>query len=223
MNEINNDKIVNFINEIYIDKNVSRDLEDLRAWGEANQIPIIHREVGEFIKTILLLQKPKKILEIGTAIAFSSIFFASICQDAKVTTIEINEEIIPTALSNIKKFGFEDRIEVINGDALDVIPGLDEGYDFVFIDAAKGQYIKFFELLEEKLADRAVIISDNILFRGMVGDNELVKRRKITIVKRLREYLNMLVEKKHYTSSILQIGDGVALTIREAKWNKSNY
>lgn len=220
MNQINNEKIVDYINEIYIDNKVSSELEELRAYGEENHIPIIHREVGEFIKTILLLYKPKNILEIGTAIGFSSIFFAKYAPEAKVTTIEINEEIIPTALENFKKYGYEDRINLIQADAVEAIPKLEGQYDFVFIDAAKGQYIKFFEEIEEKLSNKAVIISDNILFRGMVGDNDLVKRRKITIVKRLREYLNILVSRPGYTSSILQIGDGLALTIREVKWKK---
>ncbi|MDO5026258.1 MAG: O-methyltransferase [Tissierellia bacterium] len=217
MNEINNEKIVDFINNIYIKNKVSEELEDLRIYGQDHNIPIIHREVAEFIKSILVLKKPKKILEIGTAIGYSSIFFANYALDAQITTIEINEEMCKIARENIKKFGFEDRITLLEGDALDLIGSLEDKFDFVFIDAAKGQYIKFFELIEEKLDDKAVIISDNILFRGMVGDDDLVKRRKITIVKRLRKYLDMLVANENYTSSILQIGDGLALTIKEAK------
>lgn len=215
MNNINNDKIVDYINDLYIDNEISKDLESLRQEGETNNVPIIHREVGEFIKTILKIQKPKKILEIGTAIGFSSIFFASCTEDSKIITIEIDEDMVDIARSNIIKYGFEDRIEVIEANALEAIPKLDESYDFVFIDAAKGQYINFFKLVEEKLQSGAVIISDNILFRGMVGDDDLVKRRKITIVKRLREYLDNLLKNDSYTSSILQIGDGVALTIKE--------
>lgn len=216
MNNINNEKIVNYINEIYIDNKVSYELEALRTYAQDNHIPIIHREVGEFIKTVIRMNRPKNILEIGTAIGYSAIFFAKYSDlDTKITTIEINEETADIARENIKKFGLQDRIEVLCGNALDVIPTLSDKYDFVFIDAAKGQYIKFFELIEEKLAEKAIIISDNILFRGMVGDDDLVKRRKITIVKRLREYLNMLADREGYTSSILQIGDGVSLTVKE--------
>ncbi len=215
MNNINNEKIVDYINDLYIDNKISQDLEALRQDGEANNIPIIHREVGEFIKTILRMQKPKKILEIGSAIGFSSIFFASCTEDSQITTIEIDDDMAKIARSNIKKYGFEDRIDLIEGNALEVIPKLEEKYDFVFIDAAKGQYINFFSLVEGKLQPGAVIISDNILFRGMVGDDDLVKRRKITIVKRLREYLDDLLKNDSYTSSILQIGDGIALTYKE--------
>lgn len=218
MNNINNEKIVDFINEIYIDNHISEELEELRAYGEKNNVPIIHREVGEFIKTILKLHKPKRILEIGTAIGFSSIFFAKCCDDeTKVTSIEINEDIITLAKENIKKYNLEDRINVIFGDALEVIPNLQNTYDFVFIDAAKGQYINFFNEIEPKLADKAVIISDNILFRGMVADKELMVRRKKTIVQRLRKYLNMLTIKDGYTTSILPLGDGIALTVKEGK------
>ena len=215
MNNINNEKIVDYINDLYIDNKISQNLEALRQDGEENNIPIIHREVGEFIKTILRMQKPKKILEIGCAIGFSSIFFASCTEDSQITTIEIDDDMAKIARSNIKKYGFEDRIDLIEGNALEVIPELEEKYDFVFIDAAKGQYINFFSLVEDKLQPGAVIISDNILFRGMVGDEDLVKRRKITIVKRLREYLDDLLKNDSYTSSILQIGDGIALTYKE--------
>lgn len=216
MNNISNEKIVNYINEIYIDNKVSFELEELRVEAEKNNVPIIHREVGEFIRTIIRLYKPKRILEIGTAIGFSSIYFASFSDDdTKITTIEINEDTAEIARANIKKYGFEDRINVVCGDAIEVIPTLQDDYDFIFIDAAKGQYIHFFELIEAKLSDNAVILSDNILFRGMVGDNDLVKRRKITIVKRLRKYLSMLTNKEGYTTSILQIGDGVSLTVKE--------
>lgn len=217
MNEINNEKIVNYINDIYKKNRVSEDVESLRLYGEQNNIPIIHREVQEFIKTILKIYKPKKILEIGTAIGFSSIFFANNCPEATITTIEINDDMIDIASKNVTEYGLENRINIVKGNALDVISKLEEEYDFVFIDAAKGQYIKFFELVEEKLSQKAIIISDNILFRGMVGDQDLVKRRKITIVKRLRQYLDMLVKKQYYTTSILQIGDGVALTFKEVK------
>lgn len=218
MNNINNEKIVDFINDIYIENHISEELESLRKYGEQNNIPIIHREVGEFIKTILLLEKPKNILEIGTAIGFSSIFFAkATSDDTRITSIEINDEMISLAKKNIEEFGLANRIEVKAGDARDVIPTLNDKYDFVFIDAAKGQYIKFFELIEPMLTDKAVIISDNILFRGMVADRDLLIRRKRTIVQRLKKYLNMLTIKKGYTTSILPLGDGVALTIKEGK------
>lgn len=222
MNEINNEKIVKYINDIYINNKVSEDVEKLRTYGEDNNIPIIHREVQEFIKTILKIYKPKKILEIGTAIGFSSIFFASNTPEASITTIELSDDMVEIASKNIIDYGFDDRIEILKGNALEIIPQLTDKYDFVFIDAAKGQYIKFFELIEDKLSDKAVIISDNILFRGMVGDDDLVKRRKITIVKRLRKYLDLLVKKQDYTTSILQIGDGVALTVKEVIWKKLN-
>lgn len=215
MNNINNEKIVDFINDLYIDNEISKDLEALRQEGQEKNVPIIHREVGEFIKAILKIKKAENILEIGSAIGFSSIFFASCTKDSKITTIEIDEEMAKIARGNIIKYGYEDRIKLIEADALEAIPKLEDKYDFVFIDAAKGQYINFFNLVEDKLQPGAIIISDNILFRGMVGDDDLVKRRKITIVKRLRQYLDDLLKNKSYTSSFLQIGDGIALTIKE--------
>lgn len=217
-NHINNEKVIDFINEIYVNNKISIEFDELRKYAEKNNVPIIHREVGEFLKTLLKMNPPKHILEIGTAIGFSSIFFARNTPDStQITTLELNEDIILTAKENINKFGVADRINIIQGNALDIIPHLENKYDFVFIDAAKGQYLNFFEKVEPKLTQKAIIISDNILFRGMVADDDLLIRRKKTIVNRLRKYLNLLTIKEGYTSSILPIGDGICLTIKEEK------
>lgn len=223
-NHINNEKVIDFINEIYVNNNISSEFDELREYAEENKVPIIHREVGEFLKTILVMNPPKHILEIGTAIGFSSIFFAkNTPENTQITTLELNEEVIPLAKENIAKFGYENRINVIQGNALDIIPHLENKYDFIFIDAAKGQYLNFFEEIEPKLTESAIIVSDNILFKGMVADDQLLVRRKKTIVQRLRKYLNLLTTKDGYTSSILPLGDGVCLTIKEERWKKLNY
>ena len=215
MNNINNEKIVDYIDQIYVENKISSEFEDLRRYGEENHVPIIHRQVGEFIKSLINIYKPKRMLEVGTAIGFSSIFFASCSDELAIDTIELKEDMAAIARKNIEQRNLSNRINVIEGDANDVIPRLDVKYDLVFIDAAKGQYIKFFEKIEPILADRALIISDNILYKGMVADDDLVVRRKITIVKRLREYLDMLASKEGYQSSFLPFGDGIALTIKE--------
>lgn len=214
MTSINKDYIEEYIRSVTPD-NTGKLLE-LEDYGIKNNVPIIDKEVGQLIKLLLKMRQPKKILEIGTAIGYSSILMAeSTCEDTKITTIERYDKNYNIAIENIKKFGYEDRIDVKLGDANDVLLDLDEKFDFVFIDAAKGQYLEFFKKTKDLLADDALIISDNVLFKGMVATDDLVVRRKKTIVKRLREYLEYINNLEGFTSAILSISDGVALTYKK--------
>ena len=186
---------------------------ELEEYGIENNVPIIDKEVGQLIKLLLKMRKPKNILEIGTAIGYSSILMAeNTCEDTKITTIERYEKNYNIAVENINKFGYEDKIDVRLGDANDVLLSLEDKYDFVFIDAAKGQYLEFFNKTKDLLTEDALIISDNVLFKGMVATDELVIRRKKTIVKRLREYLEYINNLEGFTTAVLSISDGVALT-----------
>lgn len=215
MNNILNESVNNYINEIYLKHKKSNFIEELRIYGEENSVPIIHRDVAEFIKIILKIYRPKNILEIGTAIGFSSIYFANY-SEANIITLEINEDMYNIAQENISKYGFKDRITVILGDALETLPHLiNNKYDLVFIDAAKGQYIKFFELVKPLLNEKAVILSDNVLYKGMIANDELVFRRNKTIVSRIRKYLDNLLEEKGLYTSVLSIGDGLAISYKE--------
>ena len=135
--------------------------------------------------------------------------------EGEVTTIELSDEMADIAEENIKKAGLSDKITLIRGDGREVIPEIEGEFDLIFIDAAKGQYQEFFNEAKRLLRVGGILVSDNVLFKGMTATDELVIRRKITIVKRLREYLTMLKENKDFATALLPIGDGVAISIKE--------
>lgn len=213
MTNINKEYIENYIRDILPKKEDY--LLDMEEYAIKNHIPIIQPEVAQFLKLQLKLLKPKRILEIGTAIGYSSLIMAESITDAKITTIEIDEDMIYLAKDYISKTPYEESINIIWGDALDVLPFLENKFDFIFIDAAKGQYMEFLEYAMNLLNPGGLIISDNVLYKGMVASDKLVDKRKITIVKNLRKYLKYINEIKGYTSSVIPIGDGVALTYKE--------
>lgn len=184
-----------------------------------NHVPILQDESLEAIKMILRIAKPEKILEIGTAVGYSAIQFVKCLQDikenVKVKTIEIKEESYNIALNNIDKMRLNSNIEVINGDAKEYLINMDENkeqFDIVFIDAAKGQYLVFLENAIRLVKNGGIIIADNVLFKGMVlSDYNEHKNR--TAVNRLRQYLKIVNEDKRLKSTLLKIGDGLAVSI----------
>lgn len=211
--------IVNKVVEEYIrnKSQTSNDLlKEIEEFAIKNNIPIIEPEVRNFLGMLVRIKKPYKILEIGTAIGYSSIIMKMASKDSKITTIEINEENFLKAKSNIKKFGYEKDIHCILGDANEVIDLLDDNYDLIFIDAAKGQYVNFFKKTIDKLKIHGLLISDNVLFRGMVAEEKYKQKRhrKVTIVKRLDEYIDLLINDKRLSSSIVPIDDGMMITYR---------
>lgn len=134
--------------------------------------------------------------------------------DCKIVTIEKNEDMYNMALKNIKSLGYDDRIDVIYGDAMDELKHIDGSYDMIFLDAAKGHYEHFLSLCLNRLNIGGLIISDNALFRGMVASNELLIRRKITIVKRMRKYLNLISNMEELETVVMPLGDGVAMSCK---------
>lgn len=214
---------MNHINEEYIEEYIRSlipehkgYLKEMEEYAEDNHIPIIEREVAQLLKVILKIYKPKNILEIGTAIGYSALIMANSTEDnCCITTIERREDMVEIAEKNINNTIFKERIKIVNGEAETILPTLEEKYDFIFLDAAKGQYLDFFNKCVNLLENRGIIMSDNVLFKGMVASDKLVIRRKKTIVKRLREYLNFINHLEGYESCIIPIGDGVALTYRE--------
>ena len=161
-------------------------------------------------------KKPKRILEVGTAIGFSAILMSEYApEDCKITTIEKYEKRIPIALENFKRAGKEDKITLIEGDALEVIKGLDGEYDFIFMDAAKGQYIYYMPEVIRLLSRDGVLVSDNVLQDGDIIESRFaVERRNRTIHSRMREYLYELKHHKLLETSIIPLGDGVALSTK---------
>ena len=189
-------------------------IADIKKEALANKVPILQDKSLELIRLILRIKEPKRILEIGTAVGYSAINFVDeLNGNVFVKTIEKSEKMYNTAISNISKIGFSDKIDVVFADAIKYLPNLKEDnmYDIVFIDAAKGQYLKFLENAMRLVKNGGVIIADNILFKGRVlSDYNEHKHR--TAVNRLRDYISIIQKDERLKSTILDIGDGVAVS-----------
>ena len=189
-----------------------RELED---FAKENKVPIAQKETAKFLEFLVSLKKPLKILELGTAIGYSAILMyeASGC-NANITTVERDENMIKYARENFKKYNLEDKIEIIKGDCLEVLENLEGKYDLIFMDAGKGHYNHFLPNCLRLLSEDGIIVADNVLFRGMVACGDLVKRRKITIVKRMKKYLDLVSKDENLITSVIPMGDGIAVTKR---------
>ena len=191
-------------------------LRELEIYAEEHNVPIVHKEVSDLLKVLLKVDKPKNILEVGCAIGYSSILFATTVGDeVKITTVERNEAMIEREKENIKRAGFENNITILEGDAEELLPKVEGKFDMIFLDAAKGQYKLFYDMVIDKLKVGGLLISDNILYKGMVAHDDFVVRRKKTIVKRMRNYLDYICNCEYLSTSLIPIGDGVALSYKE--------
>ena len=192
-------------------------LERIEAEALAARVPIIRKETQSFLKTLLVMHKPRKVLEIGTAVGFSALLMSAyLPEGGHITTIENYEKRIPIARENFRQAGKEGVISLIQGDALAVMKELTEAYDLIFMDAAKGQYIHYLPEAVRLLAPRGVLVSDNVLQGGDVLESRFaVERRDRTIHSRMREYLYELKHHDQLQTSILPLGDGVALSVRK--------
>ena len=214
MSNIVNDKVENYIRETL--KPSQGLLRDLELYAEENSVPIIHKEVADLLRVILKLKRPKKILELGCAIGYSSLFFADVLDgDVEIVTTERNPIMLERAQDNIKKAGMEDRIKILVGDAEETLKDLEGTFDMIFIDAAKGHYKMFFDMLIGKLNHGGIVISDNILYKGMIASDDYVVRRKKTIVKRMRTYLEYICDLEGISTSLIPIGDGLAISYKD--------
>lgn len=190
-------------------------LKELEEYSIDNKVPIVQKETGRFLELMVDLKKPMKILELGTAIGYSSILMSIASKrSSKIITIERDKEMVEKATVNIHKYGFEDDIEILEGDCLEIIESIEDKFDIIFMDAGKGHYNHFLPHCLRLLNKDGIIIADNVLFRGMVPSDDLVKRRKITIVKRMRTYLELVSKDKELITSVIPMGDGIAVTKR---------
>lgn len=192
-------------------------LTELEKKALSDRVPIIRKDTQSFLRFLLNVHKPKRILEIGTAVGFSAIMMAENTEESCIIdTIENYEKRIPVATENIRKSGYEKRITLFEGDAAEVLKTLKEPYDFIFMDAAKGQYPVFFNNMEHLIKKGTVIVTDNIFQDGdMIESKYAVRRRDRTIHKRMRDYLYDISQKKDYETDILPIGDGLSLMVKK--------
>lgn len=209
-----NERMVTYINSL--DRGHTPFLEELEARAREDRVPIIRREMQSFLKTLLAMNQPKRILEVGTAVGFSALLMAQYGPaDCKITTIENYEKRIPVARENFRRAGMEERITLLEGDAADILKGLEGPYDLIFMDAAKGQYLHFLPELLRLLPVGGVLLSDNVLQDGDIIESHFaVERRNRTIYKRMREYLRRLKQDPALSTSILPLGDGVTVSVK---------
>jgi predicted O-methyltransferase YrrM len=212
--EANENKIITYLNNLTPPRNelVSK-MENL---AEKENVPIMDLVGMETLLQLLRLSMPKRILEIGAAIGYSAIRMAQALPEVTIVTIERDEHRYMQAKAHIEQAGLQDRIQLIFGDALEVLDQVEKEapFDFIFVDAAKGQYERFFTMYETLLNEAGIIITDNVLFRGMVAENhESIEPKRIkNLVKKIDQYNRWLMEHPDYITTILPVGDGIAIS-----------
>lgn len=179
-------------------------------------VPVINLETARLLEILVRIKRPKRILEIGTAIGFTSVLMAvGLVEGGKIDTIEIDAETAVKAAENFSKAGIKDSVNLIIGDASDVLGHMEKNYDFVFIDAAKGQYCRYYELCSDMVSKGGIIFADNVLYRGMTAGGAKINRRQQLLVKRLGNYIKTAVSDDRFTTDILSIGDGVCISYKK--------
>ena len=208
------ERMVTYINSL--DRGNTPILDQIEQEARLDEVPIIRREMQSFLKVLLSMKQPKKILEVGTAVGFSAILMCEYGpEECHVTTIEKYEKRIPIAKENFRRAGKEAQITFLEGDAMEIMKGLQEEYDFIFMDAAKGQYIHFLPEVMRLLKPQGVLVSDNVLQDGdIIQSHFAVERRNRTIYKRMREYLYELKHNDQLLTSIVPMGDGATVSIK---------
>ena len=201
-----------FIDSLY--HGSTETLDRIEREAVAGGVPIIRKGTQSALRMLLELKKPETVLEIGTAVGFSAVFFCT-WSDANVTTIEQYAKRIPLAEQNFRDSGFSDRITFLKGDAGRILPTLRDTYDFIFMDAAKGQYPAFLEDIRRLLKRGGILAADNVLQDGELLESRFaVERRDRTIHARMREYLQTVCDDDEFITAVLPVGDGLAVTVR---------
>ena len=188
--------------------------KEIEKYAEEKNVPIMQKRGIDFLCKIIEKSNVKSILEIGTAIGYSAIKMADVADDITVTSIERDQDKYMLAINNIKKAGMDKRIKLIYGDALDT--QIEGKYDLLFIDAAKAQYINFFNKFKDNLNDGGIIVSDNMNFHGMVDNiSEIKNRNTRQLVSKIKKYIDFLKTNEEYKTKFYKIGDGIAFTIKK--------
>ena len=199
-----------------LDKDESPLVRTIEQEAVRDYVPIIRKESRNLLRVLLKIKKPGAVLEVGTAIGFSAVLMGEcLPTDSHITTIEKYEKRIPIARENFRRAGMEEKITLLEGDAAEVMKEMEGPYDFIFMDAAKGQYIHFLPEVLRLLADGGILVSDNVLQDGDVVESRYaVVRRNRTIHSRMREYLWTLKHMDGLETIVLPIGDGMTISVK---------
>ena len=210
------ERMVTYIRSLEVPE--SAVIEAIEQEALRDRVPIIRKEMQSFLKVLLMIKRPMRILEVGAAVGFSSILMSEYMPEGgHITTIENYDKRIPIARANFKRAGKEEQIDLIEGDALEVMHGLEGPYDLIFVDAAKGQYIHYLPEVMRLLGSDGVLVTDNVLQEGDIIESRFaVERRNRTIHSRMREYLYELKHHDQLQTSIIPLGDGVALSVKRS-------
>ncbi len=210
---INYNHIVDYLSKTLPD--TTGILKEMEDYAHENNVPIIQKEVRCFLGTLLKIVSPENIVELGTAIGYSSLFFSDyVKNEGKIITFEREKDYYDIAISNIRKAGKENKIKVIFGDAFENVKKLDGKYDVIFMDANKSMYRYYFDTLFPLVNVGGLIICDNILYKGMISNDELAPRKQNTIITNIREFLSYISTHKKLETSIIPIGDGVSVSVK---------
>lgn len=214
---ITNQSVSEYLDQKY--RPLTPDFWHIRQDAEKRHIPIITRDTESLLSVLLRPPGPSRILEIGTAIGYSAAYMAAICPDARIDTIENNPKMLAAAETNVSILGFGDRVQLIAGDGIAVLEsrretcGPEDGYDFIFVDAAKSSYRKFFDLALPLLKTRGIILCDNVLMRGTVADDKYDPEGKHkTSIRNMRDFLEHILSHDAVQTILLPVGDGVSIS-----------
>ncbi len=211
---INDERMIAFIDSF--DKGNTPFLNQIEKEAKKDEVPIIRTQTQTLLRFLMAAHKPKDILEVGCAVGFSSLLMAEYAPDSRIVTIEKYEKRIPVAKENFRRARLEDRITLLEGDAADILAGMEGSFDFIFMDAAKAQYIRFLPDALRLLRKGGLLVSDNVLQDGDVLESRFaVTRRNRTIHARMREYLYAITHHDELETVILSVGDGVSISTKK--------
>lgn len=202
---------------LYAEGDSEKGLSALRLYAEKNKIPIVRKDAEALLRLLVRMKKPKTILETGTAIGYSAIVMAqAVSETPCIDTVEIDLDMAVQARQNIQHAKLQEYVRVIVGDAAEVLPCLTKQYDMIFIDSAKGQYLQLYDVIKEHLAEDGILICDNVIFYGKIFDSPAEAPHKHrTIVTNMRTFLQRLFADPDYTSTILETGDGMTISLKK--------
>lgn len=190
-------------------------IEKIRQSACAREIPVSDRETLTFLLTLLSALQPRKILEIGTAVGVSAAAMLSVCPDAHITTIEKSENFYNEAQENLKTLGKTQHVSAILGDAADILPTLDDSYDFIFLDGPKVQYVKYLPELKRLLNAKGTLLADDVLLFGYVTGEEAVPKKRKMLVNHIKEYISAVTSDPEVYTTVINIGNGLALSVKK--------
>lgn len=188
-------------------------LKELERYAKENSIPIVQPETAQLLRTLISMNQPERILEVGCAIGYSAVLMAEEC-GATISTVENNAEMVSLARENITKAGLSERIHIIEKDAREYLMNLTGEYDMIFLDGPKAHYIHMLNDCVRLLKKGGILVADNVLYKGMTADEEHVIRRKITIVKRLKHFISAQMQRPDLRAVLLPLGDGVTVAVK---------